>query len=116
MLAVRKHQRVVAARHFSLPLPNIARGSLQSGKHRGVRHFEVRSWGTPNEVHLTVSDGGSGFNKGEGEGGRGLGLISMHERLKILNGTLWIESQLQLRTTIHALVPINPVSLPAPTA
>ena len=39
---------------------------------------------------------------------RGVGLISMHERLKILNGTLSIESQPKRGTTIHAFVPIKP--------
>jgi PAS domain S-box-containing protein len=87
-----------------------------SAKHSGVRHFEVRSWGTPNEVHLKVSDFGSGFNKGAAGAGRGLGLISMHERLKILNGTLSIDSQPKRGTTIHAFVPINPGSLSEPTA
>jgi signal transduction histidine kinase len=55
-----------------------------SVKYSGVRHFDVRSWGTPNEVHLTVSDFGSGFDIEAAEAGRGLGLISMDERLKIL--------------------------------
>ena len=87
-----------------------------STKHSGGRHFKVRSWGTPNEVHLTVCDFGSGFDKGAAKAARGLGLISMHERLKILNGTLSIESQLKRGTTIHASVPFNPGSLSEATA
>ena len=79
-----------------------------SVKYSGVRHFDVRSWGTPNEVHLTVSDFGSGFDIEAAKAGRGLGLISMDERLKILNGTLSIESQLKRGTTIHAFVPLSP--------
>jgi PAS domain S-box-containing protein len=77
-----------------------------SAKHSGVRQFKVRSWGTTNEVHLTVNDSGSGFDKEAARASRGLGLISMDERLKILNGTLSIESQLGRGTTIHAFVPI----------
>jgi PAS domain S-box-containing protein len=87
-----------------------------SAKHSGVRHFEVRSWVTPTEVHLTVSDFGSGFNTEVAKVGRGLGLISMHERVKILNGTFSIESQLNRGTRIHASVPINPASLSGPPA
>lgn len=68
-----------------------------SVKHSGVRHFEVRSWGTPNEVHLTVSDLGGGFDKATAKAGRGLGLISMEERLKIVHGSLSIESHLRAR-------------------
>ncbi len=78
-----------------------------SAKHSGVQHFEVRSWGTPTEVHLTVRDFGSGFDSEAAKAGRGLGLISMDERLKILNGTLSIESQLKRGTTIHAFVPLT---------
>ena len=76
-----------------------------AAKHSGVRHFEVRLWGTPDEIHLTISDSGVGFDVEATKASRGLGLISMQERLKLLNGTLAIESQLQRGTTIHASVP-----------
>jgi signal transduction histidine kinase len=46
-----------------------------------------------------------GFDVEATKASRGLGLISMQERLKLLNGTLSIESQLQHGTTIHASVP-----------
>jgi PAS domain S-box-containing protein len=78
-----------------------------SAKHSGVRHFEVRLWGTPEEIHLAVSDSGAGFDINAVKEGRGLGLTSMEERVKILKGTLSIESQLQRGTTIHARVPIG---------
>jgi len=78
-----------------------------SARHSGVRHFEVRLWGTSGEIHLTVSDSGAGFDIDAAKASRGLGLISMEERLKILNGTLSIESQLQRGTTIHARVPFS---------
>ena len=78
-----------------------------STKHSGVRYFEVELWGTPDEIHLTVSDSGAGFDIDAAKASRGLGLISMEERLKILNGTLSIESQLQRGTTIHARVPFS---------
>jgi len=78
-----------------------------STKHSGVRYFEVELWGTADEIHLTVSDSGAGFDIDAAKASRGLGLISMEERLKILNGTLSIESQLQRGTTIHARVPFS---------
>jgi PAS domain S-box-containing protein len=78
-----------------------------STKHSGVRYFEVELWGTPDETHLTVSDSGAGFDIDAAKANRGLGLISMEERLKILNGMLSIESQLQRGTTIHARVPFR---------
>jgi PAS domain S-box-containing protein len=78
-----------------------------AAKHSGVRHFEVRLWGTPDEIHLTASDSGSGFDIEAAKRTRGLGLVSMEERLKLVKGTLAIESQLQHGTMIHARVPLR---------
>jgi PAS domain S-box-containing protein len=78
-----------------------------SVKHSGVRHIEVRLWGTSCETHLTVKDSGAGFDREAAKESRGLGLISMEERLKLVKGTLSIESQLKRGTTIHACVPFS---------
>jgi PAS domain S-box-containing protein len=78
-----------------------------SAKHSGVRHFEVRLWGTSDEIHLTVSDSGVGFDSEAAKASRGIGLISMEERLKLLSGTFSIESQPQRGTTVHARVPFD---------
>ena len=86
-----------------------------AAKHSGMRHFEVRFWQTPADVRLTISDFGSGFDVDAAKESQGLGLISMEERLKMLNGTLSIESRPQHGTTIHACVPfsVGKDSLPA---
>src|SRR4029077_12617153 len=78
-----------------------------SAKHSGVRHFEVRLWGTSQEIHLTVKDSGVGIDHEAAKESRGLGLISMEERLKLVNGTLSIESQPRSGTTVHARVPLS---------
>ena len=78
-----------------------------SAKHSGVRQFEVRLWGTSDEIHLTVKNSGAGFDREAAKTSRGLGLISMEERLKVLNGTFSIESQPQRGTMIHARVPFD---------
>jgi PAS domain S-box-containing protein len=78
-----------------------------SAKHSRVRHVEVQLWGTSDEIHLTVSDSGAGFDSKTARQNRGLGLISMEERLKLVKGTLSIESQLKRGTTIHARVPLS---------
>jgi signal transduction histidine kinase len=78
-----------------------------AAKHSGVRHFEVRLWGTSDEVHLTVRDSGAGLDREAARKGRGLGLVSMEERLKLLKGTLSIESQPKSGTTIPARVPLS---------
>jgi len=81
-----------------------------SAKHSGAQHFEVRLWGATDEIHLTVKDSGAGFDLDIAKASRGLGLTSMEERLKLLNGTLSIESQSNRGTTIHARVPLGSAS------
>jgi PAS domain S-box-containing protein len=78
-----------------------------STKHSGARHVEVQLWGTSDEIHLTVSDSGAGFDREAAKGTQGLGLISMEERLKLVKGTFSIESRPRLGTTIHARVPLS---------
>jgi len=81
-----------------------------ASKHSGVRHFEVRLWGTSDEIHLTVKDSGKGFDQEAAKTSPGLGLISMDERVKMVNGTLTIESHSKSGTTIHARVPLGSCS------
>jgi PAS domain S-box-containing protein len=78
-----------------------------SAKHSGGRHFEVRLWGALDEVHLTVEDSGVGFDLEGARASRGIGLVSMEERVKLLNGTFSIKSQLNHGTSIHARLPLS---------
>ncbi len=78
-----------------------------SAKHSGVRHFEARLWGTSGQIDLMVQDFGVGFDSEAAEKSRGLGLMSMQERVKLVKGTLLIESQPKRGTTIHARVPLR---------
>ena len=57
-------------------------------------------------VQLTVRDAGIGFDPETAAQGRGLGLTSMKERLKLAGGELSIESELTRGTTIVARVPL----------
>jgi len=52
-----------------------------------------------------VRDSGAGLDREAAKTSQGLGLISMEERLKLVKGTLSIESQPKRGTTIHARVP-----------
>lgn len=88
-----------------------------SAKHSGVRRVEVQLWGTSDEIHLTVSDSGAGFDlQGARRNNQGLGLISMEERVKLLKGTISIESRPNRGTTIHACVPLVSRSNPTRAA
>ena len=99
-----------------MPAPSF-RGSLaQFSEHSGVRRFEVPLCATPDEIHLTVSDSGVGFDRQAAKESRGLGLISMEERLKVLKGTLSIDAQPMRGTAIHARVPLGSASASMRTA
>jgi signal transduction histidine kinase len=96
------------ATDISLSIFRVAQEALHnSAKHSGVRRFEVRLWAERGALHLTVQDSGSGFDREAVKQGRGLGLTSMEERIKLVNGTLSIASQPRRGTTIHARVPLS---------
>jgi len=74
-------------------------------RHSGVRRFEVQLRATTDALQLTVRDKGLGFDPERAINGRGLGLTSMKERLKLVGGELLIESRSTQGTTIVARVP-----------
>jgi len=74
-------------------------------KHSGSATCEVRLWEAAGWIHLVVADRGRGFDVAEVATGRGIGLISMQERVKLVGGHLSIESQPLKGTTIRARVP-----------
>jgi PAS domain S-box-containing protein len=93
---------------ISLCLFRVLQEALHNSvRHSGTPHVEVNFLGTPDEVHLTISDSGVGFDINEAKMRRGFGLVSMEERLKQLQGTLSIESQPKRGTTIHANIPLG---------
>jgi signal transduction histidine kinase len=109
-----KHEVSSAVPHeVGLCLFRVLQEALHNAaKHSGVRHFEVRLRGTQRQIDLTISDLGVGFDKDTAMLSPGLGLTSMQERLKIVKGTLSIESQPKRGTTIRACVPLTMESDP----
>jgi signal transduction histidine kinase len=76
-------------------------------KHTGAKQFDVHLWGMGDEVHLTISDAGTGFEPNVARTGFGLGMISMWERVQVVNGRLSVELRSKFGTTIHAHVPLT---------
>jgi len=92
----------------SLCLFRIMQEALQNAtKHSQVRHFEVTLSCSGGQLHLTVSDRGIGFDADTPTAQTGLGLISMHERARLVNGTISIDSKRMGGTTIHVRVPLG---------
>src|SRR5262249_11913520 len=95
------------SKEVSLCVFRVLQEALQNAiKHSGAGSFMVSLSRRSDEIVLTVHDSGIGFDALEAMKGRGLGLTSMKERLKLVDGELLIESQRGIGTTVHVCVPI----------
>lgn len=74
-------------------------------KHSGVRSFDVQFHGAADGIRLTVTDSGAGFDPATAMEQSGLGLLSMRERLRLVEGTLSVRAKPGAGTTIEAFVP-----------
>jgi len=90
---------------ISICLFRVLQEAVQNAvKHSGSRHFQVSLTNRLNQIELTIRDSGIGFDPETAFHKEGLGLISMKERMKLVNGELCIESGLQRGTTVCARV------------
>jgi signal transduction histidine kinase/ABC-type uncharacterized transport system substrate-binding protein len=75
-------------------------------KHSGSSRAEVRLKGVVGEIHLSVFDSGAGFEQFR-PFRMGLGIRSMEERLRLINGRLEIQSRPGAGTRIQVSVPLR---------
>jgi two-component system sensor histidine kinase UhpB len=75
--------------------------------HAHARHVWVALSRTASVLELTVSDDGCGFNPPEAKQTGGLGLLSIDERVRLVRGTLRIESRPHWGTEVCASVPLQ---------
>jgi signal transduction histidine kinase len=76
-------------------------------KHSGAQEFTVELSGSQDGIRLAVIDSGIGFDSRHAIDFRGLGLVSMRERLRLVNGELAIHSEPGRGTTVLAHVPLR---------
>jgi PAS domain S-box-containing protein len=97
-------------REINLCLFRVAQECLSNtAKHSAARHARVELHCDGATVCMNISDDGAGFNI-EQVGSRhepGLGLISMRERLRLVNGEFSVRSEPGVATTISAVVTLN---------
>jgi signal transduction histidine kinase len=72
--------------------------------------------GTADEIQLDVSDEGTGFDVEVAQRKKGLGLVSMQERVHLVHGMLTIKSAANSGTTILVRVPVAAEMKTSPTA
>jgi signal transduction histidine kinase len=90
----------------ALCLYRVAQESLWNVvKHSGAREADVQLIGDEEGLRLRVTDSGSGFEAGAARA-KGLGLLSMRERLQLVGGSIEIESSPSKGTTIGATIPL----------
>jgi len=80
-------------------------------RHSGARDIWVKLSGRPEEIELEVTDNGIGFDPEAAIRSHGLGLISMQERLGLVDGAVLFESQIGAGTRVHARVPLKRTGL-----
>jgi PAS domain S-box-containing protein len=97
----------VLPKDISLSLYRIVQEGLSNiSKHACADHISVSLKGIDHEVLLSVQDDGLGFDSAEARGNPGLGLSSIRERVRLIQGKLTIESQPGKGTRITVRVPL----------
>jgi PAS domain S-box-containing protein len=95
-------------KEISLCLFRVLQEALQNAvKHSAEHSFAVEMRGSDEGLSLKVTDSGIGFDWQDAMNRRGLGLISMRERLRLVNGELSIQSAPGRGTIVHARVPLG---------
>jgi signal transduction histidine kinase len=93
---------------ISLCLFRVAQEALHNAvKYSGTSELTVEMIGTKDLVQLTVADKGVGFNPEDMREHRGLGLVSMQERVHLVHGTFSVDSTPGEGTTILVAVPLG---------
>jgi two-component system sensor histidine kinase UhpB len=95
-------------REHALLLYRIAQEALRNvAKHANVRRAALDLRAANGTIELSVADGGAGFVTNDVARRRGLGLISMSERARLVDGRFEIWSQPGAGTTVRVTVPVR---------
>jgi PAS domain S-box-containing protein len=93
---------------ISLCLFRVLQEALHNAaKHSGVKRVDVKLREESGGIHLTISDLGKGFDVAAAMQDRGLGVTSIRERVRLVGGTVVIDSKPLGGTTIHVRVPLG---------
>jgi len=79
-------------------------------KHSGASSGQVSLQLMNDTLHLSICDRGVGFDSRELKERQGLGILSMDERVRVLDGRFEIRSKLGTGTTVEVWLPAQPES------
>jgi PAS domain S-box-containing protein len=92
---------------ISLCLFRVTQEALHNAvKYSGTSRYTVELRGMSDRIQLKVNDSGAGFDVEKARKNRGLGLVSMQERVHLVSGSISVESKRGEGTTILVNVPI----------
>jgi signal transduction histidine kinase len=105
------HEDIPAAlpHDVTLCLYRIVQEALQNAiRHSGARQVQITLRGAEDQLTLTIVDDGVGFDV-DAAWGKGLGLLSMSERLESIDGSVNIQSRPGAGTRVDVVIPIAPL-------
>jgi PAS domain S-box-containing protein len=106
-----RHENIpkVVEKKVSLTLYRIIQEGLRNiSKHACAVQVSVSLKGFAREIQLSIQDNGIGFDLAEARVTPGLGLSSLRERVRLINGTFSIQSRSGEGTFITVRVPLTP--------
>jgi len=90
----------------ALAMYRIAQEALgNTARHAHARHVTVSLARDGSTLSMTVADDGEGFDVGAAGNGGGLGLVSIEERVRLMQGRVAIRSERHAGTIIDVCVP-----------
>lgn len=93
---------------IALCLYRVVQESLNNiAKYAGTDRACVHLWEDNGEYHVTIEDEGVGFDLAKARRKHGIGLSSMEERIRLLNGRFVIQSQPNVGTAVQASIPAD---------
>ncbi|MBI4441963.1 MAG: sensor histidine kinase [Acidobacteria bacterium] len=93
---------------ISLGLYRIAQESLwNAAKHAEAKEIRVTLTGAGQEIVLAIDDDGNGFDLEQVRGKGGLGLVSIEERVRLVNGRLSVTSAPGKGTSVEVRIPLS---------
>lgn len=99
------------SQEISLCLFRVLQEALSNAaKYSGVDTVQVELAQRSGQMHLKIYDSGRGFDLQEARIAVGLGLTSMQERVRLVNGSIRIQSQPLAGTTIDVVVLLDGIS------
>jgi two-component system sensor histidine kinase UhpB len=97
--------------HVEVALFRIAQEAITNvARHADAKQVRIEFRVSDGHAHLAVADDGRGFDVPEATGltagGRSVGLVGMQERVRLLNGTIEIDSSAGNGTRVTVVVPL----------